>query len=49
MWNVLKDQTFALTGIEKGEKFWFNGLESLFNKIIEKKLPELKKNTLIQI
>jgi hypothetical protein len=45
----MKSPNIRIIGIEEGEEFQFQGPENIFNKIIEEKLPNLKKEIPINI
>ena len=48
MWDNIRRPNLQIIGIEEGEESQVNGLDQIFNKIIEETFPKLRKNIPIQ-
>ncbi|KAL6093590.1 hypothetical protein STEG23_012833 [Scotinomys teguina] len=49
IWDTMKRPNIRIIGIEEGKEYQLKGTENIFNKIIEEKFPNLKKEPPIKI
>lgn len=49
IWDKMKRTNLRIIGIKEGEETQVKGTENIFNKIVEKNVPNLKKEMPIKV